>query len=158
MGIGYTHIYTGDGKGKTTCALGLALRASGAEKRVYIGQFLKDGGYSEIKAIDKYLPMIKVEQFGKSVSDGYTKAKRALKSGEYDVVILDEINTAVYKGFLSEQSLLEMIDSRPHNVELILTGRRAAAGVIDKADLVTEMLPVKHYFQKGVCAREGIEK
>ena len=158
MEAGYTHVYTGEGKGKTTCALGLALRAAGAGKRVFIGQFLKSDEYSEIKALRGFLPMITVEQYGKNVSSGYEKAMSALLSGGYDVVILDEINTAVGKGLLSEQEETALIDAKPKETELILTGRYAAESVIEKADLVTEMRPVKHYFEKGVRARAGIEK
>ena len=158
MDSGYIHVYTGEGKGKTTCSLGLALRAVGAGKRVYIGQFIKKGDYSEIIAIREYLPMIKIEQYGKNIKTGYSKAVSALTAGEYDLVIFDEINTAVYKGFLDEQSALALIDARPGNTELVLTGRYATPGIIEKADLVTEMLPVRHYFKKGVRARKGIEK
>lgn len=174
MDTGYVHIYTGEGKGKTTCAMGLALRASGAGKRVYIGQFLKDGEYGEIKALKEYLPMVKVEQFGSGkgfvgksggtaediagARNGYLKAMEALISREYDIIILDEINVAVHMGLLSEQSVLELMDARPGETELVLTGRYAADSVVERADLVTEMTPVKHYFQKGVAARTGIEK
>jgi len=158
MEAGYTHVYTGEGKGKTTCALGLALRASGAGKRVFFGQFLKGGEYSEIKALKEFLPMITVEQFGKEVASGYKKAMSALTNGGYDIVILDEINTAVGKGLLSEQEEIALIDAKPFQTELILTGRHAADSVIEKADLVTEMRPVKHYFKNGVIARAGIEK
>jgi cob(I)alamin adenosyltransferase len=158
METGYTHVYTGEGKGKTTCALGLALRACGAGKRVFIGQFLKSEEYSEIKALKEFLPIIIVEQFGRDVSAGYKKAMDALTTGGYDVIILDEINTAVHKGFLSEQEALALMEAKPLRAELILTGRYAADSVIKKADLVTEMRPVKHYFEKGVRARTGIEK
>lgn len=174
MSMGYIHVYTGEGKGKTTCALGLALRAAGDGKRVYIGQFLKDGEYSEIKAIKEYLPMVTVEQFGSGkgfvgkeggtdddiacARNGYQKALEALTSRRYDVVILDEINIAVHMGLLSEQSVIALMNAKPEETELVLTGRYAAKGIIERADLVTEMLPVKHYFQKGVAARTGIEK
>jgi len=158
METGYTHVYTGEGKGKTTCALGLALRAVGAGKRVFIGQFLKSDETSEIKALKEFLPMITVEQYGKNAEAGYEKAMSAILCGGYDVVILDEINTAVSKGFLSEQEEIALIDAKPKETELILTGRYATDSVIEKAGLVTEMRPVKHYFDKGVRARSGIEK
>ena len=158
MDAGYTHVYTGEGKGKTTCALGLALRAAGAGKRVFIGQFIKDGEYSEIKAIKEYLPMIKLEQFGKNFAAGYEKAMETLTKGGYDLVIFDEINTAVRKGFISEEDVLALMDAKPEAAELVLTGRYATEAIIGKADLVTEMRPLKHYFKNGVRARTGIEK
>ncbi len=174
MAKGYVHVYTGDGKGKTTCILGLALRAVGAGKRVYVGQFLKEDDYSEIKALRQYLPMVTVEQYGSGMGfvvkgniqeeniiaakNGYAKAAEALTSGLYDLVILDEINVAIFMGLLSTAEAITLIDGKPEEVELVLTGRYAPEALIESADLVTEMKEVKHYFQKGVVARVGIEK
>lgn len=173
MSTGYIQVYTGEGKGKTTCALGLTLRAVGAGKRVYIGQFLKDGEYSEMKTLKEYLPMVSIEQYGNGekfiskgavkdldiscAQNGYRKAMEALVSRNYDIVILDEINVAVYMELLSEKSVILLMEAKPKETELVLTGRYATAAVIEMADLVTEMTNVKHYFQKGVAARTGIE-
>ncbi len=169
--MGYTHIYTGNGKGKTTCSLGLALRACGCGKKVYIGQYLKKGDYSEIKAIENFLPNITVEQFGTgefvmgkpSEADlqGAIKAcntiKEKITSGEYDLVILDEINCAVDLGLVSEEFQLNIIDIMHEKTELVMTGRGAKPSIIEKADLVSEIKEVKHYYNDGVDARKGIE-
>lgn len=174
MEIGQFQVYTGDGKGKTTAALGLALRASGAGLRVYIGQFIKRGLFSEIKALAR-LPGVTVEQYGSgkgllidrdaegddlaSARDGYDRLAEALCSGAYDVVIADEINCALTCGLLSEEALLALIDARPRGTELVFTGRGATPAVLDRADLVTEMRMVRHYYQdKKLPARTGIEK
>ncbi len=173
MEKGYVQIYTGDGKGKTTCMLGLTLRACGADKKVFIGQFMKKGDYSEIKALKKYLPCVTVEQFGgggacfekgkQSQHDievalkGFERAKDVLSCGVYDIVILDEVNVVVNMGLLSIEQQLELIKAKAENTELVMTGRYASAQVIEKADLVTEMTMVKHYYKDGVDARVGIE-
>ena len=169
---GYIHVYTGNGKGKTTAALGLAIRAVGAGLKVYIAQFLKHGDYSEIKGLDRFSDTITVEQFGcgrfikgrpskedvAAARQGLKKVKTILAAGKYSVVILDEANVAVSLNLFSENELLEILDHRPDNVEIIITGRGAASGIIEAADLVTEMKEIKHYFKKGVKARIGIEK
>ena len=171
---GYIQVYTGDGKGKTTAALGLALRAIGYGLRVYIGQFLKGQMYGELSSAKKLSPDIKIEQFGRKGFIHVTKdpdeedvkrAKRGLKkcfdamlSQKYSIIILDEINVAVYFNLLSEKEVLEFLCQKPENIELILTGRYAPASFLKKADLVTVMKGKKHYYQKGVKAREGIEK
>lgn len=173
MDGGYIQIYTGNGKGKTTCMLGLTLRAVGANKRVFIGQFMKDDEYSEIHAIRQYLPMVTIEQYGngtgfiskdnimpediQAAQNGYRKAISVLTSGQYDIVILDEINVAVFFGLLTEDDLHNLIELKRDETELVLTGRYAADAIIEKADLVTEMKEVKHYFSQGVMARAGIE-
>ena len=173
MKIGQFQIYTGNGKGKTTASLGLALRASGAGMRVYFCQFIKDQEYSEIKAL-KLLPGVTVEQFGtgkgiltyreKETADeecaraGYERAKAALTSGEYDVVICDEINCALMCKLLTEADLLALADLRPEGTELIFTGRGATEALLNRADLATEMRLIKHYYQeKKLPARVGIE-
>jgi cob(I)alamin adenosyltransferase len=169
---GYVHVYTGNGKGKTTAALGLALRAAGADLKVYIGQFIKSAQYSEIKALERFSDHITLEQFGRgcfimgdpcdadveAARNALTALHAALGSGKYDVVIADEANVAFGCRLISERDLLELIEHRPDETELILTGRNAPDVVIERADLVTEMREVKHYYQKGVLAREGIEK
>lgn len=169
---GYVQVYTGDGKGKTTAALGLALRAAGAGLKVYIGQFIKSATYSEIKALERFSDHITLEQFGRgcfikgdpcdadieAARNALSALQAALGGGRYDVVIADEANVAFGCRLISEQDLIDLIESRPDRTELILTGRNAPAAVIERADLVTEMREVKHYFQEGVMAREGIEK
>ncbi len=173
MKKGYVQIYTGNGKGKTTCMLGLALRASGAGKKIFIGQFLKQGDYSEIKAIKTFLPEIELWQFGaggkcfskgsetvndiNAAKDGYERALGAVSSGEYDLVILDEINVAVNMELLSEEQQLRLMEEKAQGTELVMTGRYASDKVIERADLVTEMTLIKHYFNDGVNARVGIE-
>ncbi|OQX63057.1 MAG: cob(I)yrinic acid a,c-diamide adenosyltransferase [Desulfococcus sp. 4484_241] len=169
---GYVQVYTGDGKGKTTAALGLALRAFGAGLRVYMGQFMKFGDYSEIAALKPFEPRITVRQFGTghfilgkpsagdiaAAEEGLLALETALQSGEYDVVIADEANVAAGCGLFTADRIVRLIDLKPESVELVITGRNVPQEVINKADLVTEMKPVKHYFDKGVPARPGIEK
>lgn len=169
---GFIQIYTGDGKGKTTAALGLSLRAAGAGLKVYIAQFLKLGEFSEMKALKRYADYITIEQFGlgrfitgkPSVEDrrtakkGLEKVKSIMTSGEFDIIILDEVNVAVELGLLSVRDILAIISTKPSATELILTGRNASSQIIAKADLVTEMKEIKHYFHKDVVARKGIEE
>ena len=167
---GYVQVYSGNGKGKTTAAIGLAVRASGAGKKIYIAQFVKGMKYSEIKALDKF-DNIDVEQFGlrcfiiekpkqediDAAMEGLKKVKEVIVSGQYDVVIMDEANIAVFFKLFSIEDLLDVIELKPDNVELIITGRYAEDKLIEKADLVTEMKEIKHYYNIGVEAREGIE-
>jgi cob(I)alamin adenosyltransferase len=168
---GYVHVYTGEGKGKTTAAFGLALRAAGHDKRVYIGQFMKGQPCGEVAALDHH-PQIKVEQFGSpgcirrdevtpghltEASRGLTRATAALVSGDYDLVVLDELDVAVLFGLLSDDDCVKLIESRPPRVELVITGRSAPRAVLDRADLVTEMREIRHYYRRGVVARAGIE-
>ncbi len=170
---GYIQVYTGNGKGKTTAALGLALRAAGRGMKVYIGQFMKGQEYGELDAINNYLSdWITLEQYGtpkfvvgkpseedvKMAREGLKKAENAMLSGDYDIVILDEVNVSIYLKTLELEEVLNFIDKKPESVELILTGRYAPQELIDRADLVTEMKEIKHYYTKGVIAREGIEK
>jgi cob(I)alamin adenosyltransferase len=171
---GYLQIYTGNGKGKTTAALGLALRAAGHGLKTFMAQFLKGQPTGEMEAARMLGPLIRIEQFGRegfiTVKDGpddedVSRAKsglalalKAMLSGDYRIVVLDEVNTAVHFKILSEKDVLDFIDRRPAAVELILTGRYAPASFIDRADLVTEMKSIKHYFEKGVKARDGIER
>ena len=168
---GFVQIYTGDGKGKTTAALGLALRAAGAGLRVYFGQFIKNADYSEIKALARFADCITVRQFGRGcflltepAPEDRAAARRALEglsealtSGDYDLVIADEANVAVTLGLIEANDLVSLIDRRPEQVELVLTGRGAPDAVLARADLVTEMRCVRHYYDRGVLARPGIE-
>jgi len=168
---GYVQVYTGKGKGKTTAAIGLAIRAVGAGLKVFILQFIKMGEYSEIKSLRRFSENITIEQFGRGrfegepehadivpAQAGLERVKEVILSEDYDVVILEEANVAVAKGLFLEQNLLDIIELRPPAVELLITGRGATHKVIEKADLVTEMTPIKHYFKNGVAARIGIEK
>ncbi len=163
-------VYTGNGKGKTTAALGLALRASGAGLKVYIAQFVKKGNYGEVKSLRK-IRNIKLEQFGagcfikktptakdfESVKAGFLKVKEIIKKKIYDVVILDEMNVALSLKLLSLKEVLEIIENSPASMELVLTGRNAPAAILKLADLVSEIKDKKHYYNKGVKARKGIE-
>ncbi len=168
-GRGYVHVYTGNGKGKTTAAFGLALRAAGHGKRVYIGQFLKAEPSGEAAALAGH-PLVTVEQLGArgAAADeaesprgraerALARAGAALGGRGHDVVVLDELDVAVWCGLLTERQCLDLIDARPAGVELVITGRNASAAVLARADLVTEMREVKHYFRHGVRARAGIE-
>ncbi len=168
----YVQVYTGEGKGKTTAALGLAIRAAGAGHKVFLAQFVKEGRYSELNALQRFDDLITIEQFGlgrfingrpseadvKAAREGLAKMKDIVTSGEYKVVILDEANIAVHYNLISTVELIGLIDSRAQETELIITGRNALPEILEKADLVTEMKAVKHYFKGGVKARVGIEK
>jgi cob(I)alamin adenosyltransferase len=168
---GYIQVYTGNGKGKTTAALGLALRAAGAGLSVYIAQFIKKGAYSEIKALKALAARITVEQFGRGrfirgtpepadvalAEEGLEAVRSAMASATYDLVILDEANGAVAAGLFPVSALIGLMEEKPESVELVITGRAAHEAVIQRADLVTEMKAVKHYFEKGVMGRRGIE-
>ena len=167
---GYIQIYTGNGKGKTTAALGISLRAVCAGHKVFIGQFMKGQDYSELKA-GEYLPCFEIEQFGapnficgkpspedkSNAQEGLLRIKEVLASGEYDIVILDEINTSLFFELVELEDVLSVLDLKPQKTELILTGRYAPAELIERADLVTEMQEIKHYYNEGVDARKGIE-
>ncbi|MEA3543929.1 MAG: cob(I)yrinic acid a,c-diamide adenosyltransferase [Thermodesulfobacteriota bacterium] len=169
---GYVQVYTGDGKGKTTAALGLALRAAGAGFKVYIAQFVKGMKYSELRTLSKLQDLITLKQYGrdcfiyrspesediKAARVGLKEVKEKMLSGEYQLIILDEANIATYYNLFSVDDLLDFIRDKPVAVELVMTGRRADPRIIAVADLVTEMKEIKHYYQDGVEAREGIEK
>jgi cob(I)alamin adenosyltransferase len=164
------HIYTGNGKGKTTAAMGLALRAAGAGLKVYIGQFIKGKQASELKAL-KGIRNIKVEQFGNScfikkvpskmdrglAEKGLKRIDVIISAKLYNLVILDEITVALKLGLLDLNSVTNIIKNAPKSLELVLTGRYANPKIINLADLVSEIREVKHYFRKGVKARKGIE-
>ena len=172
---GFTQIYTGNGKGKTTAAIGLAIRAAGRGYKTFIAQFMKKGDYGETLFINEHLKgYITIEQFGlprfhhseKGVTEEETKAamegieavKIAVQSQEYNIVILDEINVLLYFNIIDSKHVIEIIENKPENVELILTGRNAPEEIQKKSDLVTEMKEIKHYFKKNITSRNGIEK
>jgi cob(I)alamin adenosyltransferase len=166
-------VYTGTGKGKTTAALGLAMRALGHGLKVYIIQFMKGNiRYGEVETARQLSPNVVIKQMGRETfvdrnnpekidielaQKGFQLAKEVIAGEEYDIVILDEINVAVDYGLISLEALLNLLDSKPPHVELILTGRDAKREVIEKADLVTEMVEVKHYYRNGIHSRNGIE-
>jgi len=169
---GYVQVYTGAGKGKTTAALGLSLRAAGAGLKVFFAQFLKAGRSSEIAALRRYDDQITVRQYGRgcfihgrpdeadvaAARVGLKEVRRILASGEYDVVVLDEVNCAVEVGLFGAEELLEAVDTAAPHVERVLTGRSAHPKILERADLVTEMADIRHYHRRGVAARTGIEK
>lgn len=171
MNTGYVHVYTGNGKGKTTAALGLAMRAAGDGHRVFIAQFVKGMHYSELDSFSRLADCITLRQFGRrcfiykdpepedyaAARQGIDEVRTAVMSGAYHLVILDEANIATHYNLITVDELIELIDNRPKHVELVITGRCAHPKIIDKADLVTEMVEVKHYYNQGVMARKGIE-
>jgi cob(I)alamin adenosyltransferase len=169
---GLVQVYTGNGKGKTSAAFGLALRAIGRGLKVYVVQFIKGGfDYGELYVVDK-LPNFKLKAFGRGefvtekppgkedvelAQEALALAEQVVKNGEYDIVILDEINVALNLKLTNLNRVLELIKNKPKHVELVLTGRYAPKEIIEAADLVTEMKEVKHPFNKGYQARKGIE-
>ncbi len=173
MKKGYIQVYTGNGKGKTTASIGQAARAAGAGLKTFIIQFMKEFPYSEIISLKELNEWITIEQYGKDdfvykrelpSEEDLAVSKRALKraedvmlSKEYDIIILDEILVAIYFKLFREDDVLNFIEKKPDEIELILTGRYCPEKIIEKADLVTEMKEVKHYYTKNVLSRKGIE-
>jgi cob(I)alamin adenosyltransferase len=178
MRNGLVHIYTGEGKGKTTAALGLALRAFGCDCKIYFFQFFKEGLFlcNEAKAIKKLGRNFKFKRFNithpqfagalcakdgltlrKKLKQALTEVQKVIKSGGFDLIILDEILIGVDQGFVEEEDVLKIIKDKPGAVELVLTGRGATKKLINAADYVTDMKEVKHPFRKGIRARKGIE-
>jgi len=169
---GCVQVYTGDGKGKTTAALGLIVRALGAGFRVALVQFLKKGDYSEIRALRRFEPQLSIYQFhsggfvrGKpdaavrrAVAEGWLRARELMESGAFQLVVLDEINVVLSLGLLSSEEVISALRARPSWVEVVLTGRKAPEEVLKFADLVTEMRKIKHYYDRGLSARPGIER
>ncbi len=172
MKKGYVQVYTGNGKGKTTAAFGLAMRAAGAGLKVFIAQFIKKRKCSEHTAVERFKGIITVQQYGKgfilgkkpsavhirAAHEGFRKAEQAVLSGEYDLVVLDELNIAVHYGLVPVQAVLDLIANKPKAVELVITGRYADEKVMRAADLVTEMREIKHYREKGIEARKKKKK
>ena len=172
MEKGLVQVYTGDGKGKTSAAFGLALRAVGRGLKVYVIQFIKGGfDYGELHVVER-LPNLRLASFGrgkfitnlppseedmKLARDAFDLAKKIVKGGEHDIVILDEINVALNLKMVGTEEVIDMIKNRPRHVELILTGRYAPTQILEVADLVTEMREVKHPYAHGVPPRKGIE-
>ncbi|MDK2822934.1 MAG: cob(I)alamin adenosyltransferase [Clostridia bacterium] len=190
---GYVQVYTGNGKGKTTAAIGLAIRALGAGKRVLFLQFMKAKSYSEHKILPNISQNLTLETLGKPffvarkedldpatlakwqdkcvifepgnppqeyiklMKKGIVMAQKAVTNGEYDLVILDEINVAMFFELINIEDVVEIIENKAAHVELVLTGRNCPEKILDKANLVTEMREIKHYYQEGVEARMGIE-
>lgn len=184
--LGLVHVITGDGKGKTTSSIGLAIRALGANLRVYMIQFLKSGTTGELYTIKKHLPVMQIMQFGvdaikerqekldefrdkgskfvfnpdeeekEAAMFGFEHVKKIINSGDYDLVILDEINVVLDKGLIPIKDVLELVENHG-NVELVFTGRDAPKEIIDKADYVSEVQTIKNPWQKGIRARKGIE-
>lgn len=163
-------VYTGNGKGKTTAAIGLAVRACGAGFKVYIAQFIKGKNCSEIKALRKFRPNLVIEQFGRGTFikvpgpvdrdlavKGLKKVKQILSENRFDLIIMDEINNALDIKLVELPSVLKLLDMTPKETEIVLTGRNAHPDIIAKADLVSEINEIKHYFTAGVKGRRGIE-
>jgi len=169
---GLVQVYTGDGKGKTTAAFGLALRAIGRGLKVYVIQFIKGGfDYGELYIVNK-LPNLTLKAFGqgkfvtdvpadpkdiKLAKEAFKLAEKVVNSGEYDIVILDEVNVALHLRLIQVEDVVKLIKNKPFHVELVLTGRYAPKEIIEIADLVTEMREVKHPYSKGIPPRKGIE-
>jgi cob(I)alamin adenosyltransferase len=170
---GYIQIYTGNGKGKTTAALGQALRAAGRGLKTFIVQFMKNSTYGEVKIIEQMRNWITLEHYGNDsfvfsnltagekdicmAQQAFHRARNAMSSGKYDIVIMDEVCVAIFFALLKTQDVLSLLEEKPEPVELIFTGRYCPQELIERADLVTEMQEIKHYFQKGVTSRKGIE-
>ena len=171
MDKGYVQVYTGNGKGKTTAALGLAMRAAGAGFKVFIGQFVKGQDYSELHSFARISDLITIRQYGRldyiygkpdgrdiiCARKGLAEIKSVVQTGEYKLVILDEANIATHFGLFGVEKITEIIDDRPEHVELVITGRCVDERIVAHADLVTEMREVKHYYAHGILARVGIE-
>lgn len=171
-GRGLVIVITGDGKGKTTAAFGQALRAAGQGYKVFIIQFMKGRKYGEYKAVKKYLPGITVNLSGldsfvmrdnpakidiELARKGLEKAKRAIQSGKYDMVVLDEINVALDFNLIDINEVIELIKNRPPDLDLILTGRYAPKKIISLADTVSEVREVRHHYNAGIKDRAGME-
>lgn len=169
---GFVYVYTGNGKGKTTSALGLSIKEAGMGNKVYIAQFMKGQLYSEIRTLQCLTDLITVEQYGLSrfigktpsaedihiAQKGIEMVKSVILSGRFDMVVLDEANTAIKCHLIEEQAILDLMEIKPPALKLVITGRGATEKIIEKADHVFEMKAIKHYYEQGVPARVGIEK
>ena len=170
---GFVQVYTGNGKGKTTAAIGQAVRALGSQLKVLLVQFMKDYPYGEVTVLENLSPHLELRRYGNDsfvfqkrppsqtlkdqVKQGLDQALADMRGGRFDLVILDEVCVSVYFGLLNEEEVMAFIKQKPHQVELILTGRYCPKGILDAADLVTEMKEIKHYYQQGILTRKGIE-
>ena len=168
---GYIQIYTGDGKGKTTAAIGVSVRALASGLSVFFGQFMKSRLAAEHTFFEQF-PAIDLHRFGTGrftrgkpsqqdvdkALEGWSICKEAIISDKYDLIVLDELNVALFMGLLEIDPIIEILKQKPRQTEIIITGRRAPEKLIEIADLVTEMLEIKHYYTKGVPARKGIEE
>jgi len=170
---GFIQVYTGNGKGKTTAAIGQAVRAAGYGLKTYFVMFMKEFPYNEVKSLKNLKDFITLVQVGKddfvykkvppseteklAIKKALDETKNKMLSGEYDLIVLDEIFVSIFFGLIDKEEIISFICSKPENVELILTGRYCPKEIINKADLVTEMKEVKHYYEKGVLSRRGIE-
>lgn len=166
---GLVHVYTGNGKGKTTAALGLAIRAAGHSRKVAFIQFLKGIPSGELLFVDKYKAFDIVrtatgnsrkkpeEQLQREAQETLALAEKVITEDTYDLVVLDEVCVALHRGLIDIRQVLELLDKKPDKLEMVLTGRNAPQELIDRADLVTEMLLIKHPYNEGIAARKGIE-
>jgi cob(I)alamin adenosyltransferase len=168
---GLVQVYTGEGKGKTTAALGLALRACGSGLKVFLAQFVKGRPSGELTSLARFADLVTVRQYGREsfiVAEATAEDLRLARAGwqevgqvaaraQHDLLILDEIGIALHYGLLSTAEVLELVEGKPAGLELVLTGRRMPPEILERADLVTEMRQVKHYHARGVPARRGIE-
>jgi len=170
---GYIQVYTGNGKGKTTAAIGQAVRAAGFGLKSYIAQFMKEYPYSELESLKHLDDWITIEQFGgdefvykkelpgeveiKKAANGLDAVTKNMLGGEYNIIIMDEVCVSIYFGLFTAKNVLTIIEQKPNDVELILTGRYCPDELLEKADLITEMKEIKHYYEKGITSRRGIE-
>ncbi len=168
---GLVHVYTGNGKGKTTAALGLAIRAAGAGMRVLFARFMKTEDSSELMALARLEDLIIVRTYGRPgfitggpdpedmriARAGFADTVEAVCSGDFGLVVLDELLVAVHFGLVTVEDVIRLIGEKPLQAELVLTGRRADPRIVERADLVTDMREVKHYYQAGIPARKGID-
>ena len=170
---GFVQVYTGTGKGKTTAAIGLAIRAIGAGLRVYFVQFMKNFPYSELSVLRELEPQLTLKRYGNDdfvlkkqapsnqlltiMHQGLEEARQTMLSGKFDLIILDEILVSIYFKLFTVNEIMQFIKDRPDRVELVLTGRYCPDEIIAAADLVTEMKEIKHYYRQGILARKGIE-
>lgn len=166
-------VYTGNGKGKTTAAIGQVIRAAGNGLKTYFAMFMKDFEYGEIKILKNLSEFIQIKQYGNDsfvfdkkfpslevktkIQNGLKECLTMMKSGNYNIIVLDEVIVSIYFGLLETHDLINIISQKPKGVELILTGRYCPDEIIDLADLVTEMNEIKHYYQKGITSRKGFE-
>lgn len=167
---GYIHLYTGNGKGKTTAAIGLAVRSAGAGKKVFIAQFVKGMHYAELDSLKRF-PEIEIKQFGldcfikqkptekdiEAARTGLNEVTAAIGNNSYNIVILDEICIALFYNLFGVDEVLSLLKNKPEQMEIVLTGRYAPNELIEISDLVTEMKEIKHYYTSGIQARKGIE-